>query len=88
MKHLRKKIDLTLVVIYAVLIVLCAVWLLPIVSTLLVAFKTPSEYMNSKFYELPKSFQLINNLKEVFAYYRLHINFMNSVIYSVCGVVF
>jgi multiple sugar transport system permease protein len=74
--------------IYLFLIILCAVWLLPVVSTLLVAFKTTEEYMTTKFYELPRGFQFINNLKEVFTYYRLQINFMNSLIYAVSGVVF
>jgi multiple sugar transport system permease protein len=77
-----------MLLIYAFLIFLCAVWLLPIVTTLLVAFKTPAEYMNTKFYEPPKGFELINNLKEVFAYYRLQINFFNSIIYALCGVIF
>ncbi|MDR1174450.1 MAG: carbohydrate ABC transporter permease [Treponema sp.] len=76
------------VIIYVFLIALCLIWLLPVASTLLVAFKTPAEYMNTKFYELPKSFYIINNLKEVFSYYRLQINFMNSLIYAASGVVF
>jgi multiple sugar transport system permease protein len=74
--------------VYLFLIILCLVWLLPVVSTLLVAFKTTEEYMTTKFYELPRSFQFINNLKEVFTYYRLQINFMNSLIYAISGVVF
>jgi multiple sugar transport system permease protein len=76
------------IVIYLFLIALCLIWLLPVISTLLVAFKTPAEYMNTKFYELPKGLHIINNLKEVFSYYRLQINFMNSFIYAVSGVVF
>ena len=83
-----KKNPLVMLFIYAFLILLCSVWLLPIVSTLLVAFKTPAEYMNTKFYQLPKGFELINNLKEVFTYYRLQINFLNSFIYASSGVVF
>jgi multiple sugar transport system permease protein len=58
------------------------------VSTLLVAFKTPAEYMTTKYYNLPKGFEFINNLKEVFSYYRLQVNFVNSLIYSVAGVFF
>jgi multiple sugar transport system permease protein len=77
-----------MVLIYIALIFLSAVWLLPIASTLLVAFKTPAEYLNTKFYQLPKGFAFFNNLKEVFSYYRLQLNFFNSLIYSVAGVVF
>jgi multiple sugar transport system permease protein len=85
---LGKRNPLVLLFIYIFLIFLCAVWLLPIISTIMVAFKTPAEYMNTKFYTLPRGFELINNLKEVFTYYRLQINFLNSFIYAVCGVVF
>jgi multiple sugar transport system permease protein len=75
------------ILIYVFLIALCLIWLLPVVSTLLVALKTPAEYMNTKFYQLPRGFEIINNLKEVFLYYRLQINFFNSFIYAVSGVV-
>jgi multiple sugar transport system permease protein len=73
--------------VYVFLIALCLIWLLPVISTLLVAFKTPAEYMNTKFYELPKNPDIVNNLKEVFSYYRLQINFFNSLIYAASGVV-
>ncbi|AEF81088.1 carbohydrate ABC transporter permease [Leadbettera azotonutricia] len=84
----KKKITIGTIVVYLILIVLCAVWLLPIISTLMVAFKTPAEYINTKFYQPPKGFEFINNLKEVFSYYHLHINFLNSFIYAVSGVIF
>lgn len=83
-----KRHPFSLLLIYIFLIFLCAVWVLPIVSTLLVAFKTPAEYMSTKFYQLPKGFEIIKNLKEVFAYYRLQINFFNSFVYALCGVIF
>jgi multiple sugar transport system permease protein len=54
----------------------------------MVAFKTPAEYINTKFYQLPKGFELLNNLKEMFMYYRIQTNFFNSLLYSICGVVF
>jgi len=76
------------ILIYAFLIALCLIWLLPIISTLLVAFKTPAEYINTKFYQLPKGLAFVTNLKEVFSYYRLQINFLNSFIYAVSGVIF
>jgi multiple sugar transport system permease protein len=85
---MKRKNPVAGILVYAFLIILCLIWLLPIVSTLMVAFKTPAEYINTKFYQLPKSFYFLNNLKEVFTYYRLQINFMNSLIYSVSGVIF
>jgi multiple sugar transport system permease protein len=85
---MRKRNIAATLFVYLFLIILCLIWLLPVVSTLLAAFKTTAEYMTTKFYELPRSFQFINNLKEVFTYYRLQINFMNSLIYAVSGVVF
>jgi len=85
---LEKKGLFVVLLVYIFLIFLCVIWLLPIVSTLLVAFKTPAEYMDTKFYELPRGFEFLNNLKEVFTYYRLQINFFNSFVYAVCGVIF
>jgi multiple sugar transport system permease protein len=87
-KKTYRKNPIARLTVYLFLIALCAIWILPVVSTLLVAFKTPAEYMDTRFYELPKGFEIINNLKEVFAYYRMHINFINSLIYASAGVVF
>lgn len=73
--------------VYLILIVLSIIWLLPVVSTLMTAFKSSDEFYKTKFYDLPSSFQLLNNLKEVFQYYRLQVNFFNSLLYAFVGVI-
>ena len=78
--YLRKSL------IYLVLIMLVCLWLLPLVSTLLIAFKSPSDFLNSKFYHAPKQLFFFKNLQEVFRYYRLQNNFFNSILYAVVGV--
>jgi multiple sugar transport system permease protein len=69
------------------LLLMSCIWLLPIVVTLIIAFKSPADFINSKFYELPKQFFLIDNLKKAFEYYRFYINMYNSFIYSIVGTV-
>lgn len=82
----RKKINK--IPVYIVVIVLVCIWLLPIITTFLISFKSPEDFLNSKFYELPKKFFLIENLKSAFQYYRLQINIINSFIYSIAGTIF
>lgn len=82
-----KREKLSKILVYIVLIVLSCIWLLPIVSTLLIAFKSPQEFISTKFYHLPKGLYIIENLKSAFAYYRLQINFRNSLIYSAVGTI-
>jgi len=74
--------------VYTFLISLCILWLLPIVSTLVIAFKTQEEYISTRFYQLPRGFELFNNLQEIFMHHRLQIHFVNSLIYVVAGVFF
>jgi len=76
------------VFIYTFLIVLCVVWLLPVITTILISLKTVEEFYTTPFFVMPKGFALFENLKSVTEYYRLQINFLNSVIYAVVGVTF
>jgi ABC-type glycerol-3-phosphate transport system permease component len=67
------------------MLVIAAIWLLPIIATFLIAFKSPADFISSKFYELPKQFFLMNNLNKAFEYYRFYINMYNSFIYAIVG---
>ena len=49
-------------------------WLVPIVTTLLVAFKTRKEYLNQLFYELPNTVAFFNNFIILFNYSREYVN--------------
>jgi len=72
-------------IIYVVIIILVLIWLLPIWTTFLAAFKTPENFLNQSFYQFPTEFSLIDNFKNVFKIYKLHEHFLNSIIYAVAG---
>ena len=51
-------------------------WLVPIVTTLLVAFKTRKEYLNQQFYELPNTVAFFNNLINSLESYKIHLHIL------------
>lgn len=71
--------------IYLVLGVLCALWLVPVLSTLVVSLKSPQDFVSQKFYQLPGHIYLLSNLQKVLSEYRLNAHFVNSLIYAVAG---
>lgn len=71
--------------IFIIFLIISCVWLLPMVSTFMIAFKSPADFISSKFYDLPKQFYLMENLQKALEYYRFYINMFNSLIYSVIG---
>lgn len=74
-----------MLIIYTALVLLAIIWILPIAASLLAAFKTPADFGSHKFYELPTSFGLIGNLRDVFEVYRLHDHFLSSMYYSIAA---
>ena len=58
-------------------------WLSPIVTTLLVAFKTRKEYLNQQFYELPSTVAFFDNLINSLESYKIHLHILNSLFYSI-----
>lgn len=71
--------------VYVVLVVLAFLWLLPVVSTLLVSFKDPQDFVSQKFYQLPTRFFLLQNFTKVMTTYRLGSHFVNSLLYAAAG---
>ena len=57
---------------------LSLLWLAPIVTTLLVAFKTRKEYLNQQFYELPSTIAFFENLIDSLESYKIHLHIGNS----------
>jgi ABC-type glycerol-3-phosphate transport system permease component len=72
--------------IYLILSFFAIVWLVPIISTITIAFKSPTEFINTRFYAFPERLYILENLRQAFRAYRLHVYFFNSLIYSVSGV--
>lgn len=71
--------------IYTVLLFLCLLWLLPVLSTVVVALKSPQDFVSQKFYQLPARINLGQNLNKVLTEYRLNAHFVNSLLYAVAG---
>jgi multiple sugar transport system permease protein len=67
---------------YAVLIVLVALWLLPVVSSFLVSFKSSEDFLSQTWAQLPTKFFFFQNLANVLKNYRLQNNLTSSLLYS------
>jgi len=71
--------------VYLILVVLVLLWLLPVVTTFLVSFKSSQDFMSQRFYQLPTKISLIDNFRNVLKIYRLHEHFLNSLLYALAG---
>jgi len=67
---------------YAVLIVLVALWLLPVASSFLVSFKSSEDFLSQTWAQLPTRFFFFQNLANVLKNYRLQNNLASSLLYS------
>ena len=71
--------------IYVILVILTVIWLLPVVTTFLVSFKSSKDFVSQTFYQLPTQFYFFKNLVTVIQEYRLGAHFFNSLIYAFLG---
>ncbi|HYW81764.1 MAG TPA: carbohydrate ABC transporter permease, partial [Spirochaetia bacterium] len=76
---------LRIVPLYIVLVALCAVWLLPVLSTTLVSLKGPADFVSQKFYQPPVRIYFLENLRKVLNEYKLNAHFINSLVYALAG---
>jgi multiple sugar transport system permease protein len=81
-KHLNR------VAIMAIMALLVVVWLTPLVTTFLTAFKTPQEAAASFPWELPQGSALDDNLEWAWNRGRLGQSFVQSLIYAAGGAAF
>ena len=72
---------------YFVLIVLTALWLLPVVSSFLVSMKSSPDFVSQTWADLPTRFFFFQNLATVLREYRLMDNLASSLIYASVGTV-
>jgi multiple sugar transport system permease protein len=70
---------------YAVLIILVALWLLPVVSSFLVSFKSSQDFVSQTWADLPTKFFFFQNLETVLKNYKLQNNLLSSLLYSSVG---
>jgi multiple sugar transport system permease protein len=72
---------------YAVLSALTLLWLLPVVSSLMVALKSSQDFVSQTWADLPTKFYFFTNLATVLREYRLMDNLGSSVLYAAVGTV-
>jgi multiple sugar transport system permease protein len=70
---------------YAVLVVLAFIWLLPVVSSFLVSFKNSKDFVSQTWADLPTRFYFFVNLATVLREYRLLDNLWSSLLYAMAG---
>jgi multiple sugar transport system permease protein len=67
---------------YAILIFLVVLWLLPVVSSFIVSFKSSEDFVNQTWADMPTRFFFFQNLATVMKNYRLQNNLVSSLLYS------
>jgi len=70
---------------HLVMITLVLLWILPVWSSLLMGFKTTQEYRAQQFWELPKSWAILDNLAAALSKAHLLENYFNSMLYGLVG---
>ncbi len=78
----------TNIIVHGILIFLVIVWLLPVYSSLIAAFKSVEEFADTLFYSIPKTFAFFDNIKITLSEYRLHVHLFSSTLYAVFGALF
>jgi len=71
--------------VYLVLIALTVLWVLPVLSSFLVSFKSSEDFVSQTFYQLPSRMYFLTNLVTVLEQYRLLDNLGNSLLYAAVG---
>ncbi len=71
--------------IYIIVIILVFIWVLPVWSSFLVAFKTPEDFVAQRFYQFPTKFAFIDNLNKIVEIYRIQSHIVSSLLYSAAG---
>lgn len=81
----KKSVGKTLI--YIVLIIFVFIWLFPIATSFLTVMKTPEQYSQLGFWQLPELKSIPNNLAYNFGYAlqeaKIGRNLMNSIIYAI-----
>ncbi|NMB24091.1 MAG: carbohydrate ABC transporter permease [Firmicutes bacterium] len=75
------------ILVYVMIVPLCLVWLLPVWTSLLVAFKNCDDYARQSFWQLPSQWYFLENMKYAWTTANLGGYFVNSLVYAVTGAV-
>jgi multiple sugar transport system permease protein len=70
---------------FILLALLALIWIFPIVISICISFKTPGDFMTSRFFQLPVENGLLKNLNTAITTFSLFRQYGNSLIYAVGG---
>ena len=70
---------------FALVLILCIVWLVPILFLLNLSAKRPIDYSMNAYWSLPKLFALPENIRYVFMETQFLFPYLNSIAYAVAG---
>ncbi len=73
------------ILIHSLLIFLVILWLMPVYSSLIAAFKGLDEFALTPFYSIPQKFVFFQNVRDTYSEYRLHYHLFSSAIYAGVG---
>jgi len=73
------------ILIHCLLITLVIIWILPVYSSLIAAFKSVDEFARTPFYSIPEQFTFLENIQLTLSQYRLHVHLFSSALYTVAG---
>ncbi|MDD3777734.1 MAG: carbohydrate ABC transporter permease [Actinomycetota bacterium] len=79
----RAKLNTRKGILFAIILILVFLWLLPILFLLLISFKTSGDYAVSQLWELPQKFAFFSNIRYVLIETNLIRPFLNSLMYAV-----
>jgi multiple sugar transport system permease protein len=72
-------------IVYILAIIIALLWLIPILLTVTMAFKSPTDFASHPFWSLPQEFNLFKNIGAAWSSAGLGQGFVNSLIYGVLG---
>ncbi|MGO8694788.1 MAG: carbohydrate ABC transporter permease [Rectinemataceae bacterium] len=70
---------------YFAVALMAAVWLLPVLSTVFVALKTPKDFVSQRLFALPAALGLISNFAQAMEQYGIQNHALASLLYSAAG---
>ncbi len=82
---MKRNLNARKIPIFIVVTILALLWLLPVASSFLTAFKGPEDFVSQKFYQFPRSFGLDENIKQVINIYKIHEHLLSSLLYAAVG---
>lgn len=75
------------IVLELVIILICLIWLLPVLISFNSAFKSPSEFISGTLFDIPGKISIIDNINYCFRNYGIDKHLVSSLIYALIGTI-